>query len=256
MILKFPLLLLVFASTSLALLTPQPSPPKAKLVHQSISKVAIKSIPRRLFSGVVVLTAAALVNPTPAVALAGSNFSWASDFLMNILPSATVLVVLFQAIQAEGKNREGDMKKLEARIDGLGAKVDGVQTNLSAKIDGVETNLTAGMKVMNSELSAKVDGVQTNLRADMTNLRADMTNLSAKIDGIETNLTTKIDGLETNLRANMKVMNSELSAKIYGIGVLESNVDGRLKNQDDKIENLEKSVNFQIEKMNHNKTKS
>jgi Skp family chaperone for outer membrane proteins len=82
---------------------------------------------------------------------------------------------------------------LEAKIDRLDEKIDGVETRLEAKIDGGEARLEAKIDGVRTDLEAKIDGVWTDLEAKIDCVRTD---LEAKIDGVRTDLEAKIDGLE------------------------------------------------------------
>ena len=80
----------------------------------------------------------------------------------------------------------GDIRRLEAQIDGTNARIDEVRTDLGRRID--ETN-------------ARIDEVRTDLgrRIDETNGRIDETN--ARVDETRNHLDRRIENQETSIRA-------------------------------------------------------
>ena len=106
------------------------------------------------------------------------------------------------------------VERLEAKIDKLDAKVDGVEMRLEAKIDGLEARLDAKI----DKLDAKVDGVEMRLEAKIDGLEdrldAKIDKLDTKVDGVEMRLDAKIDSLGTRLDARITEESSKLMNEI------------------------------------------
>ncbi|MDT7907120.1 MAG: hypothetical protein RRA63_03615 [Candidatus Calescibacterium sp.] len=97
--------------------------------------------------------------------------------------------------------------ELNARIDGVNAKVDGVKMELNARIEGVRAELTEKIDGVKMELNARIDGV--NVKVD--SIKAE---LDAKIEGVRAELTEKIEGVKTELSAKIDKVKSDLERQI------------------------------------------
>ena len=85
-------------------------------------------------------------------------------------------------VNEEGTALEKRMKEyIDLKIDGVNARIDGVEKSLNAKIDAVEKSL-----------NARIDGVEKSL--------------NARIDGVEKSLNARIDDMEKSLIEQVKAM--------------------------------------------------
>jgi outer membrane murein-binding lipoprotein Lpp len=97
--------------------------------------------------------------------------------------------------------------ELNARIDGVNAKVDSIKAELDAKIEGVRAELTEKIEGVKKELNARIDGV--NVKVD--SIKAE---LDAKIEGVRAELTEKIEGVKKELSAKIDKVKSDLERQI------------------------------------------
>jgi peptidoglycan hydrolase CwlO-like protein len=96
-----------------------------------------------------------------------------------LLAASTTIFWFVTRVQARSLERRLDRHEddtnarfvqLEAKIDRLDAKIDGVDTRLDSKIDAVRT-----------ELGAKIDAVRTDLGAKIDTVRGDITQLAFRL---------------------------------------------------------------------------
>jgi chromosome segregation ATPase len=106
---------------------------------------------------------------------------------------------------------DGIQKDLSGKIERLDGKIDGMRTDLTGKIDGIQKDLSGKIE----RLDGKIEGVRTDLNGKIDGVRTDLT---AKIDGVRTDLTAKIDKLADAINdlsqavASMKVWTITLYA--------------------------------------------
>ena len=107
----------------------------------------------------------------------------------------------------------GDIRKLQAQIDGTNARIDDLRTDLGRRIDETNTRIDE----TRTDLGRRIDEVRTDLgrRIDETNTR---------IDEVRTDLGRRID--ETNTR----------------IDETRDHLERRIENQDTSIRALHREV--------------
>ena len=108
-----------------------------------------------------------------------------------------------QVTKAES-NVQGEIIKLDAKIDKVESNLQGEIIKLDAKIDKVESNLDAKIDKVESNLDAKIDKVESNLQGQIIKL-------DAKIDKVEANLQGQIIKLDSKIDVVYKNMIAEIS---------------------------------------------
>ena len=84
-----------------------------------------------------------------------------------------------------GQDTAADEAK--AAHEGIGTKIEGVQTELTGKIEGVQTELTGKIEGVQTELTGKIEGVRT----DLNSLAREVSSIDATVKGIEKDLSAK-----------------------------------------------------------------
>jgi acylphosphatase len=100
---------------------------------------------------------------------------------------------------------------LGAKIDDLGARIDGLGDDLGAKIDGHGDDLGAKIDGLGDDLGARIDGLGDDLGARIDGLGD---NLGARIDGLGDNLGARIDGLGDDLGGKIDQNRIEITSEI------------------------------------------
>ena len=83
-------------------------------------------------------------------------------------------VIREEIAASEKRTREYiDLKinAVNARIDDVNSKIDGVEKNLNARIEGVEKNLNARIEGVEKNLNTRIDAAEKNLNARIGDLQ-------------------------------------------------------------------------------------
>jgi chromosome segregation ATPase len=93
----------------------------------------------------------------------------------------------------------GRLEALTDRLDGVGARVEGVENSLAGRVDHVETSVAAAIEGLDTTLSGKVEGVERTV-----------TGLSARVDGVESALTDRVSSVASSLEASLDKLDGTL----------------------------------------------